>query len=985
MAVIIPFSRMGFVVGMVLGVCSVASGVSVMFGLDEAPTLHTTGLELTMRLKKPLAEKIVIDTKTLNQNVFRAQVPVKGRETVQVTLRPEDFRFDRLEDPKVNRYPGLVWIIISGLEVTQDGKSDAGIVDVKAKFTGNNGIVYPWEKDPKPIGTEGGMTWWPGVDHNNAGHFGWMYEPNGLLINNVSFDRIERSWYYFKPARKGLVGKNIHGLNLRESFQFNFGIPGSLQPKPKVVVKEKEDADGKAGMKFRFHYESDKGMYENDKVTSDWTSFRWKRAVQTKEGKTYNQELRYSILAVGIQVETDSPAFEVSFQDAKTTRGPAAVIVPTAEGKALLAAPAALDPKLMVENWIVLLHHDGSPEIPTMVVFQHRPDRLEFKKESLVIHRAKGVGTIAIGTPMGATVQDAETLAAWSKDVTKIPVKRFEKIAGLLAAYPWQCRERFAVKDGWVHIRDEMSFLPWNDEWGTKPTPYAPLPPFVSYSIVYGTLPKESVHDVTDLDIITKWGPYWARKGSQIDYKLPVPQMWDHMTLDIKPTTQEDQWLHDVVTRSMRREAIEKNWGSLDDPKNIGPRGWAHCAVFDMSSAGWRAANFMKPEDRKRFRELTSKSLLCGLYPQCYAYRKDPLSGEQHMVCFNDAVEPYAVNGENAWDNTYWAGLTLYGIYTQTKYAAMWDTVGKHWPVVRSLLSYWESMHSWGMMAAGARESGLYYGADMCAAGYAGMVGFRYMAERLGTPYQRDLATYLISMHAVPRVAVFSFIDWTKKISHQEPGTIVGGYGELYVSSQRIALSNDVTDMSYNDPWWCSGLLGPCGPMPELMDLFVKRDPQRCIQWEKLFIAQCPDKGFRKIRQDVMMEHPMFRTYLGDEELRRSARDLVYQGASEYMMRHIHTVAIMLNWDVPVRLLDWAPGYISSGKWDAQSRSAQIGIEAENQPAKLTVAVHSPGAKVTLDGQDIPAPAVDRWEDWTVVAIDIPTGTHRVALKPTNK
>jgi len=173
--------------------------------------------------------------------------------------------------------------------------------------------------------------------------------------------------------------------------------------------------------------------------------------------------------------------------------------------------------------------------------------------------------------------------------------------------------------------------------------------------------------------------------------------------------------------------------------------------------------------------------------------------------------------------------------------------------------------------------------------------------------------------------------------------------------------------------------------MPELMDLFVKRDRQRCIQWEKLFIAQCPDEGFRRVGQDVKMEHPMFRTYLGDENLRRSARSLVYQGPTEYMMRHIHTVAVMLNWDVPVRLLDWAPGYINSGRWDAQARCAEIGIEVEKSPARLIAAVRGDGATATLDGKEVPATAVDRWTDWTVVAVNVPQGKHTLIIKPAKK
>ncbi len=938
--------------------------------LDSSPTLHTTGMEVIVQLKSPLPARAIVAISCMNENQWRTELPVDGQKVIKKTLTPSDFTFETVKKdwPK----SPLQFSQVRAVDVTVDGKTDAGIASVDVKFTGNDGVVYPWEKDPAPVAKEKGRTYWPGMSRTSGGHFGWRYEPNGLLINNVSFNSIDRWWYYFKPS----------DLGDGRGFQFNFGIPGALTPEIKTVAKGDYEQN-KAGLASRQEYIVDKGVYAADEVHADWTSFRWKRNVKTKSGQTFVQELRYSAMGIGVQVETNCPSFELSYQSRKTnsTHGPTGIAIPKGNSVSVINATAGFDPKRMSENWIVLLGAGVPEEIPVLVVFQHRPDRLEFTRQSLILHRKGGVGTLAIETPCmdgnvdrtGASLAMTGTYNDWQVSPGKIPVKHLAKMVGLMTAYPWKCDETFAVADGEVHIRDKVEFLPWKDDWNSQPTPYAPIPPFVAYSILRDYIPHQSVADVEDLNIPTKWGPYVARKGNEVDYRLPVPDPWDYYPLGVS-RTDKNAWLYDVLANSIARAEIEKVWGGYDTLKNLAPSFYPHCSAHDQSVGALHASNFMPNDDHLRLRQLTSNCMQSSLFPQNYRLRRDPLTGERHVACTAWGNSDYTVNGENSADTDYWQGITLYGIFVHAKYNAMWDTLAKYWPTIRSLVSYWEGLHSWALMSPGAREAGEIYGGDMTAAGYEGMVGFYGLAKRLGTPYQRDLAAYLLALNAVPRVAMFGFMDWAHKIQHPELyGTFSAGFGERWVTSIK-SLSNDVGDMSAKDPWWGTGPIGPQGSAPELLDLFVKRAPKDAADWEGAFMKQCPDSGFINQRPDNTLSHVMFRMYLSDSLYRQALAFMKNSLHKQHMFRHTHVLAGLLAWDVPVRLLDWAPAYVADARWDENTRTARMKFEMADAPATIRLAVKNKSAAILMDGQPVKVTQVGQWQEWHDMAFTIPPG-----------
>ena len=150
----------------------------------------------------------------------------------------------------------------------------------------NNSEPFPWEKDPEPVKL-GGQQFLPGVSTNNSGHFGWRYDPNGLLFNNVSFDKLEHDY-------------SIPQLNRAYRFQ----IPEGNYHERKIIFRKNDHkrADrmiNRTGIDSHKEYEADNALGA-DRFEVDWTSFRWMKQIKVKNhAQRYRHELRYSILAPG--------------------------------------------------------------------------------------------------------------------------------------------------------------------------------------------------------------------------------------------------------------------------------------------------------------------------------------------------------------------------------------------------------------------------------------------------------------------------------------------------------------------------------------------------------------------------------------------------------------------------------------------------------------------------------------------------------------
>jgi hypothetical protein len=327
----------------------------------------------------------------------------------------------------------------------------------------------------------------------------------------------------------------------------------------------------------------------------------------------------------------------------------------------------------------------------------------------------------------------------------------------------------------------------------------------------------------------------------------------------------------------------------------------------------------------------------------------------------------------------------LYGIYTQAKYNAAWDLIRENWPVVRSLLSYFEFYNSWTFMDPGAMESGSYYHADMPMAGYAGLVGYYYLAKQLGTPFQKDLGAYLLARSAVPMACKLGFRSYMEQscIRHCElvDGALPSGFGEQFIASLHRPVAGKDDFASY-DPWWETGCLGPCSGQPEALDLYLERCPGDLKNFETLFLKLCPNKIFAKNNDVRIIPHVMVRTRLSDE-IRQSGVELVkLQNRDKYLPRDVQAFTEILSAKCPIQLFDWTPGYIVKAVWDEKTTTAEIVVAGGEKGCTLEFASKILPIRVTLDGEAVEIPVAEKSESIKVAVL---AGTHKVQISVLRK
>jgi len=925
--------------------------------LANTPNLHTTTLTLTLNVEPGAAERIPVELHNIGESVWTVEAPAG-----ESTLTPADFQCT--SPGNVN--DGLVFGY-----VTRITAPDADVESIEATWSGDDGVRYPWEADPAPKGKDDdGATIWPGLHRDNAGHFAFRYEPNGLLTDTVSFDGISRQYHRLASTPDAF-------------WQFHFIIPDALGPE-RTLASEANEKVHMSGRGEEVSVKTADSVYNPKDAKVDWTSFRWTREVRVADGRQYTQELRYGAMALGVQVETDSPKLAVGYGPAEKGGGNLFLAIPTAEGLKIAQPGDPINPVAMSQNWLLMVDGDAAGSIPVMLILQHRPDALDYQATGLTIMRDEGVGTLAVGAPFGVKVLSPDLVRQWSRTPDAILTTKLLAFRPHLMAYPWGCHETFSVKDNQVHIRDTMTFLPWRDDWNTRAEPSSPLPPMVAWSVEAGYLPKSCVRDVQPTGIDTRYGPYWVRTGEKVDYVLPVPRAWDDFSLRCQPTA-DLAWL-DKITHATLSAVV-----SYDTDKPTEPKLYTHDWTYDFTAGGWRAANYLTPEERAHWRLATRQRIIGGLMPQNYRLRVDPITGAKYLgVSFvwfgrESPVCTFELgpNGAGYHDQPFWLGIGLYGIYTQAKYNAAWDLIRRQWPVVRSLLSYFEYFNSWSLMDPGAQESGGMYHADMPTAGYAGLVGYYYLARQLGTPYQKDLGAYLLARSAVPMGCKLGFRKFMERsgIRHSE---VVGkalpsGFGEDFaVSLHTPVAGKDAWDSS--DTWWETGCLGPQSGQPEVMDLFVKRCFKDLDALERIFLECCPNEEFAKNNDVRIIPHVMVRTRLGGEMIPSGEELVRLQNRDRYLLRDVHCFTEILSAECPVKLLDWTPGYIESACWNDQSGRAEIGVDGLTTGAQVWIAVRGKTATLELDQKPAEATLVERWNGWTVFSVNVPAGAHTLTI-----
>ena len=169
---------------------------------------------------------------------------------------------------------------------------------------------------------------------------------------------------------------------------------------------------------------------------------------------------------------------------------------------------AALDPKTLGENWMLLWDSRSAPETPrpVMLVFEKRPTSIRFEADgfgarSIQLRFASEGARVAMIRPFTAifspelTDEHLDRLKLWSHALVKYPVGYVEQVT------PDANRTR---------VRTSYEYLELKDDWNTPPLALAPVP-MAFAEAMRQERPVKPEDELTDLGCRSSGG-YWGKQ-----------------------------------------------------------------------------------------------------------------------------------------------------------------------------------------------------------------------------------------------------------------------------------------------------------------------------------------------------------------------------------------------------------------------------------------------------------------------------------------
>ena len=169
---------------------------------------------------------------------------------------------------------------------------------------------------------------------------------------------------------------------------------------------------------------------------------------------------------------------------------------------------AAVDPKLLGENWMLLWDSRGAPETPrpVMLVFEKRPQSIRFSDD--------GFGARAIQLRFaseGARVAMVRPFAAiYSSDLTDEHLDRLRLWSHALVKYPVGYVQQLSHDGNRTRVRTSYEYLELKDDWDTPPLALAPIPMALAEAMRQER-PVKLEDELTDLGCRSSGG-YWGKQ-----------------------------------------------------------------------------------------------------------------------------------------------------------------------------------------------------------------------------------------------------------------------------------------------------------------------------------------------------------------------------------------------------------------------------------------------------------------------------------------
>jgi hypothetical protein len=438
------------------------------------------------------------------------------------------------------------------------------------------------------------------------------------------------------------------------------------------------------------------------------------------------------------------------------------------------------------------LQRDGRLDAPWILLFRHAttsPLMLALARNlsSIRVERSMGavdtlifnggalpLGEIAVGRPWGITRIDT---SGWVKALPEEVVETVTTTLDFAFNFPIACDEIYRINriKGTTDIVNHFRYHRVKDEWNTKCSPYAVLPPLTAFAVknnILGSCPET----LSDFSMNTKFGPLLGVRGRDtIRYSLPLPDKIDPVLPGIKGVANTN-----FISEINACAIAACKWSCRTTPADaynpVHPLG--SLETFNIDPFGWQMGMgvmlegyFQFGPDAKRAADERIRKRICEpmdlyRYKNFESSRVEPFSGIQYTVNFR-SVYPNPVNyapefgtklifgdGNEAYAQIGWIAALM---ADRLGYARQ---IRNAWPHYKYMARYNKRINDWAFHSSSCREYGLGGWMDMLNCEYPALYYHARLAEIAGDTKEADNAIYRTAKSMVPTLVRFQFAPY---------------------------------------------------------------------------------------------------------------------------------------------------------------------------------------------------------------------------------
>ena len=420
-----------------------------------------------------------------------------------------------------------------------------------------------------------------------------------------------------------------------------------------------------------------------------------------------------------------------------------------------LADSKSVDLRGMSEPWLLLWAGDRSGrqfDVPLLMTFEKRPERMRATSQGVSFSFDKSVGAVNLLALRGLRRFDIGETKAWQEKLPGNIIVESRAWVQKLAAFPVGLKEEFKLSEDEtrVHISDKYSYQLIQDDWGTIPTPIAPLPPVVvrAQGLGYPVFYPQQTPIISPL--ATFYGNFSYQDGSVSTYSIPLPNALKRLPIALRVSGSPE-----VIPVRQELERI------LAQKMPAGPSSF-YVHNDDIASALMcdAYATLEKNGDlQKKIRQLVPR-----LFAGSFAEDRTPVSIEPVTN------QSYRSPGKHQYESTPFDREW----YTGRKLAAMarcaeavdLDLAKENWEKMLGLYRYSQIFFDWVTGSVTSSVFGFNQLADGIHFIWEGVLGVARLAKHLGDEKTYQDAAYRSARQQLALFAIWHQAKWSKDIDY---------------------------------------------------------------------------------------------------------------------------------------------------------------------------------------------------------------------------